>query len=450
MWDTVHHDYSNWDSAPNSGLVYQNSLFDMIRGDEPVTLAHVTLSLDAIIAEGSIYPSAGCLVGSVYCTPAFRDGSRLRLHNLGAYYYLREARQSGFTRGVGGAAGPVAAEPRILLIEVSRPKDVGRALEGVNYLRMGDLHFKCFEEYADLAPDDIKDIAVSSILAEEGFLVRTVEEIRRASTRVDQDLDYLEEASRAVRRGQMPYFGYALFEAFCTALMLLQDDEASVKLRELGEFNNWHYKELLYRTFPAFQQNFRLSGFSPNWRELIAIIHQEGIVGNNTDRLVSVIATRVRRYLAHNSLVNFREFNGFRSGRRVADWGDVVEHARPLVGHTIHRVIRNVDPETYFDLFNYFEQTKAQGIWAYWVKKRIAFPFNGVLPKGEMGINPAMKALQLRYYEAEVEVEGDHVYVRPTTELKLQMKRRLGSLQHSFMRDKSGILPLPTAPVAAA
>jgi hypothetical protein len=135
-WDSAHHDYRYSNDAPNGSLMHRNAMFNSIARDQEVFLAHVTYSLETIVNNRMLHPSAGCLVGSVYCTPVTAYQGKLRLHNLGAYYYLHEAKM----------ANPQAtADPDILLIR-ARKKDPNRfSLEGVNYLRLGMVHYSTYK-----------------------------------------------------------------------------------------------------------------------------------------------------------------------------------------------------------------------------------------------------------------------------------------------------------------
>lgn len=62
-----------WDerlaATPNGRLLRQNSLFDALNGNGTLHLLHVTHALEQINEQGFLYPSGGCLVGSIYCAP---------------------------------------------------------------------------------------------------------------------------------------------------------------------------------------------------------------------------------------------------------------------------------------------------------------------------------------------------------------------------------------------
>lgn len=443
MWQHCHHDYSHWDSGVNATLVYANSMFDVIRSNEDVYLAHITGNLEDIISAGKIYPSAGCLVGSIYCTPAFplKNTNRLRLHNLGAYYFLKEIPKA--------LSKPPANKlsPKILVIRATRRQGKGYAVEGVNYLRMGSIHYDIgFDTHTGLGSllksherQQYQEIFLSAVKAEEDVLVKTIEQHTSKPASAEVDISYLNKVSSAVSR--IPYLGYVLFEAFSTTLMLMQNDAHSIKCRGLGEFNNWNYKEIMYALYPDFCDNFRLSGFSPKWEDIIEIASKQGIFSDvSTDRFVTALATRTRKYICDNCFVNFSKFSDFQRENglnRSIDWKYAVMHMKPLLGHLLHRELRNSTAERKEETFRHFEEDKAKRIWAYWNNKDILFPFNAVIAKGEIGINPCFDPIEFKYYRGNVCASNDSrdVIVEIGEPLKISMQSKLGELRHTLRRN---------------
>ena len=72
------------ESMPQGALIKGNSFFESHKNDQ-IYLVHGTSNLDAILASGALYASAGCPVGSIYCAQAFPEEGMFRLHNLGDY-----------------------------------------------------------------------------------------------------------------------------------------------------------------------------------------------------------------------------------------------------------------------------------------------------------------------------------------------------------------------------
>ncbi|MEV4560627.1 hypothetical protein AB0K51_27030, partial [Kitasatospora sp. NPDC049285] len=102
----------------------------------------------------------------------------------------------------------------------------------------------------------------------------------------------------------------------------------------------------------------------------------------------------------------------------------------PLLGHLIHRELRTFgrSPDFYF----YFDQVKALQAWNYWNHLDIPVPFNGTIPKGEIGINPAYPDLEYRVWRAEADEAG---HLHPTEQLDLTVAPRLVDLRATLMRN---------------
>lgn len=127
----------------------------------------------------------------------------------------------------------------------------------------------------------------------------------------------------------------------------------------------------------------------------------------------------------------------------IEDWRNIIlnldnlsKHFKPLLGHIIHRELRNFGryPSFYF----YFDQLKALEIWNYWNHTNIAIPFNGIIPKGEIGINPALPDLNFEVYNTEVnQVSKDTIYLNPKKKLDLLYLPRLVDLKFITLRNKN-------------
>lgn len=124
--------------TPNGELLSRNSLFDMLGHDRRLYLLHVTNATESITQHGALYPSGGCLVGSIYCAPLIREPGGFRMHNLGEYVLTREA--PAFVRDLDADR----RAPTPLVIEITMPPDAYRGLAGIDYLRLGEIHLQIF------------------------------------------------------------------------------------------------------------------------------------------------------------------------------------------------------------------------------------------------------------------------------------------------------------------
>ncbi len=67
----------------------------------------------------------------------------------------------------------------------------------------------------------------------------------------------------------------------------------------------------------------------------------------------------------------------------------------------------------------------------------IAIPFNGIIPKGEVGINPAHPGLNYKTYSSKVVRENGHMYLDLKKELDLDIAPKLVDPKFTSMRNKS-------------
>ncbi|WP_331755414.1 hypothetical protein OG936_39495 (plasmid) [Streptomyces sp. NBC_00846] len=87
--------------------------------------------------------------------------------------------------------------------------------------------------------------------------------------------------------------------------------------------------------------------------------------------------------------------------------------------------------QRYPHLYLALEQAKALRAWSYWDHHQIATPFNGFLPKGEIGVNPAYPAARCTVWLAETCERG---LLHPVDELDVAFVPRLADLGMTAMR----------------
>lgn len=243
---------------------------------------------------------------------------------------------------------------------------------------------------------------------------------------------FFENFHRAVKH--LPILGYLYFEAVSEYLMLFQNNAEAKKYAEVGEFYNPSYKDLMYQLQPLLKKNYKLSNFNPTIEELFGHIKNRHIFLNFdeshmikylSERLVFWVNTRL--FNVERSVVDWRKFRW--------DFDHLVENAKPLVGNLIHRELRNFGryPSFYF----YFDQTKALQVWNYWNHMDVTVPFNGVFPKGEVGINPAYPDLSYKVYLGHVSHDKDFTFIEPKKEIEIDIVPKLVDLRFTVMRNNT-------------
>ncbi|MGI8310709.1 hypothetical protein [Saccharopolyspora hattusasensis] len=409
--------------TPNGALLVRNTMFDALSGHKKLYLLHVTHALEKITEHGVIYPSGGCLVGSVYCTPLTQTGQGFRMHNLGKYVLTKEA--PAFAKKLGAEAGV----PEPLIIELTIPSDGYRGLAGIDYLRLGLLHLRIFEHLEYLLSrterHQLRELVTGRIKNSTGFLGLCCG-LLHGTADVGAE-DFLRALDQIIPT--LPILGYLYFEALAEYVMLHSTSNATAELREIGELNNWLYKELLFSVFPRMGGKFDLSKFRPQ-------PHQLGKVLRRVDRTLDV--AHAMRYLRDriSYLVNARLLSAV---VHPEDWhcvrwefDDLRKFASPLIGHLIHRELRSFG--RYPDFYFYYDQHKALQVWNYWNHMDIVAPFNGTIPKGEVGVNPAYPDLKYSIHRAEL---GEDGLLHRSGKLHSTIAPRLVDIKYSLMRTRS-------------
>ena len=104
------------------------------------------------------------------------------------------------------------------------------------------------------------------------------------------------------------------------------------------------------------------------------------------------------------------------------------------LGQAVFREMRII--QRYPQLYLAFEHAKAMEAWNYWNSHGIPTPFNGFLPKGEIGVNPAYPNADVEVWTAETCRRG---LLHPVDQLAVTLAPRLADLSMTAMRrDETG------------
>ena len=200
------------------------------------------------------------------------------------------------------------------------------------------------------------------------------------------------------------------------------------------EFNSWAYKELIYGVRPDLRNSFNLGIFNPTLNELgeaLTELSKRGLTDIKPHDLAEYVKQRLS-FLVCARLISSPDF--IRASRW--DFNALREIVAPLLGHFVHRQLRNFG--RYPDFYFYFDQQKALQVWNYWNHQGLLTVFNGTIPKGEMGPNPAHPDLKYSIYSGSLRTADGDYYIDKGMELEVDIARRLGDLKFSFMRDGTG------------
>lgn len=413
--------------TPNGKLLKGNSFFAHMQSKpEKIYLLHVTKELEKIRSSSTLYPSAGCLVGCIYTTQLYPESNdTFRMHNLGKHILHNEA---VLTKG----------ESTPLIIEATYTEE-GREqiLSGVDYLKLGTIHYAIYQNLRYLlTPDERKDLetVISSKIKKSLEFISLCSFIENHSSPIS-GREFIRLLNSQIPN--LPILGYLYFESIAQYTMLYSTDPRSIELKKRAEFNNEIYKSFLLDIYDKIGK-FKLSDFSISYEELeqkLEELDRNDELKIDANHFCEFIRNQVSHLVAHTFLNNPTTQPKWLS--ITWDFQGFSQLLTPLLGHMIHRELRNFN--RYKDFYFYFDQFKALSAWNYWNKVNIALPFNGPLQKGEIGINPAYPHVSYKIYTAKPSSTNRDLLVIDEELEGVEIAPRLVDLRHTAMRSKDHI-----------
>ncbi|MEV7358548.1 hypothetical protein [Kitasatospora sp. NPDC091276] len=395
--------------TPNGWLLSGNAMTKTLASGRPIHLMHTTVALNAIRTSGHLYASTGCLVAALYCAPLTPEPAGLRPHNLGTY--LLETKK----------------HTRTLVFEIT--PDAPVPPKGIDYLRLGAIHLRTYLTHRSFLTEaedaQLRRAVLDRLRAAAPFLDTL---LANAAGKPTPDAEFIDQLAATVPA--VPFLGYLYFEVLSEYLMLHSTTPETKAYAQLGEMNNRLYKRLAFSAVQGMDQLFDLSRFNPGHERLLQL------VGQIEARLKSKVAPYTRRRLSHLfatvALAPGQDAASFTF--RSSDF-DVLAVAAPgLLGQLVFREMRIVD--RYPQLYLAFEQAKALEAWAYWNTEGIPTPFNGTIPKGEVGVNPAYPRSRCTVWTTET---CERNLLHPVEQLEVAFLPRLAELSMTAMRrDQAG------------
>lgn len=402
----------------NGELYLKNKLFDQL-SDDHIYLAHLTPNIHNIFKNNCIYPSGGCLVGSVYSIPITKIGKEFRLHNLGSFIYGNE---------IPRITGDI---PKLLVVKIKLQKENRNKLIGVDYLRLGEIHFNLYKnlEYL-LSHQERNELEKTCVLKIQELSPLLI--VAQNSLLNNNNKNIVENFFTLYNKliKENPILSYLLFEVFCEFIALFQKCKLSDKWKAYGEIYTWHFKESVFSL--ANDSYFNLKKFQPTIKDIYDYISKQKIVKMKYEKMEKYFFDRLV------FLINARLFNG----KVIDDWRKMIfsfdslmEYFSSLLGHTIHRELRNFGRFPYF--YFYFDQLKALEVWNYWNHNGVIVPFNGLFPKGEVGINPAYPEFEYEVYRADIKKRvDDELFLNIKNKTEVKFIPKLVDIKFTTLRNK--------------
>lgn len=390
--------------TPGGHLLAHSAMTQTLVGGGPIHLMHTTTAVDAIRSSGQLYASSGCLLAALYCAPLTETPTGLRPHNLGTYL--------------------LQTKPHTQTLMIKINPGAPAPAKGIDYLRLGRLHLRTYLDHRSFLTEAedtrLRGKALHQIRATAPFLDTTLANATGRRTAPDAFVDQLADAVRT-----LPFLGYVYFEVLSEYLMLHSTSTETKTYAGAGEMNNLLYKRLAFSAVSGMDKLFDLSRFHPDHQRLYDLIADiepplaPGAAQYTRDRLSHLFTALALDPGQDATTFTFRSL----------DFDSLAQAAPSLLGQTLFREMRIL--QRYPQLYLAFEQAKALRAWNYWNDRRIATPFNGFLPKGEIGVNPAYPAAGCTVWLVETCERG---LLQPVEELDVVFVPRLADLGMTAMR----------------
>ncbi|MFE2726835.1 hypothetical protein [Kitasatospora sp. NPDC059327] len=289
--------------------------------------------------------------------------------------------------------------------------------KGVDYLHLGAIHlrtYRAYRSYLTPAENDRIDRAVRTGLAAAAPFLDLA--LRNAIGRASVAPAFVDLLAAAVP--SLPFLGYLYFEVLSEYLMLHSVTPETNTFAQAGELNCWLFKRLAFAAVDDMDQLFDLARFHPGHRRLVELV--EGIEPALSPRVAEYVRRRVSHLLARTALHPAQDAAS--AAFQGAGLDTLTAVAPGLIGQMVFREIRYLP--RYPQLYHCFEKAKALEAWDFWNGQGIPTPFNGILPKGEIGINPVYPRAEIRAWTARIDHRG---YLHPADEVEADFTPHLAA-----------------------
>lgn len=351
------------ESTPN-GKVLENNSYKKALVKKEVTLIHVTPSLSSIVKTGKLLASGGGLGSAVYCCPVYNK----KIHNLTKLYLNKNLAQDP------------SKKLEAICIKIKIPKKDRKNISswGIDYTNFGEVQLSAWDEIKRT-----KQYSKEVLKIEEDVTKKIWKNIKLLNRFLDYKLEDLSEkdfeyAYNTLFNNLKP-LRFILYEVLSEYILFYQDDKKSIDLSNLGELNNYNFKIFLLDLCPNMIKKFSMINFFIPLPKIKRYLKESKIISNfDEKKFYLYLKWRIAFYLRkiiQTPLVK-EEFKNLS-----------FDHPS-LVGQMVYRLFPNR---------SLFEDIRSRYILCYLDQKRVILPIYPLIPKGEMGINPDLKDLKVKY-----------------------------------------------------
>jgi hypothetical protein len=373
-------------NTSNGGVLKKNTYAEDFN---KVRLVHITSSFDEIVRTGKIFPSGGGLGSVIYCSPLHKENS---VHNLFEQYLHFQLPKHT----------PKELTPLCIEISLERRDKDNLSSYGVDYTNFGELHCMVWKV--------LKRELMKPYIAEfENKISSQVMKLRDVfNVFIDYNLNSvsskkLREYYNSIFIGT-PSLRFILYEILAEYILLYQDNKKAVKYRDIGELYNLSHKKFIFDLCPSMLKRFNMREFFIKIEDIEEYFSKSDIfVEFNKDQFEWFLKWRMGFYIKKLCLRKIDSINSF---------DQLVSNYPRLVGQIIYR--------DFFDK-NLFERVRSKIIYPMWKKDRIICPIYPILPKGEVGVNPCLDELGVKYkiYKAKYDSRRGKLILLKELNIKL-------------------------------
>jgi hypothetical protein len=172
---------------------------------------------------------------------------------------------------------------------------------------------------------------------------------------------------------------------------------------------------MIFELCPVLHSGFKLTEFKPLVSKITYYLKDKcrnGLIFNNflEDHFLEFFKWRVAQYVRLKIM-----------DRKFIDYeltlDNIFQQNPSLIGHILHRSIRV--SKKLKDDSHLYDKERASFIWELWNKENVLFPYNSLVPKGEVGINPNFPHLSYTVYRAEINQYTQEIELKEELQVKL-------------------------------
>ena len=375
------------DNASLGFLFDKNTYKDDFTGGK-IRLLHVTPSIEKLKRSGKINSSGGGLGSVIYCSPLHKDFTPHNLFNLYSEFQLPKK----IKKDKIGA----------ICIEINSKPNINKLSSwGVDYTLFGKIHCNVWKDIK-LKSDDKKYFQE----VEEGVLNR----IKKNSEYLNKLISYkmenvnLDEFRHIYRKifMEFPELRFILYEVIAEYILLNQNDNHSLMYASKGEIFNQNHKKLIWDLCPTMLKKFNMKEFFISLDELSSYLNKKKIILNfDEGSFYNWIKWRTSYYF-------------LKIGRKLIKntirFEDLLKKHSYLTGQILYR--------EFYDK-HLFEISRSKYLYKIWKKNKLIIPIYPIIAKGEMGVNPNLDELNIKYSICEVRVINNKVKLGKQLNIKI-------------------------------